>query len=95
MIDAPESGQSRSRARASSACKPCMRERGLGGLIVYYGGQHNMLRIDQLFYLTDFRTLGPAVLLVPVDGRADSWCSRRRGISRARARPPASAKRSR
>jgi Xaa-Pro dipeptidase len=46
-----------------------MRARRVGGFIVYYAGQHNMLRTDQLFYLTDYRSLGRAVLLVPAEGR--------------------------
>jgi Xaa-Pro aminopeptidase len=37
-------------------------------LIVYYRGQHNMLRMDQVFYLTDFRSIGEAALLVPRSG---------------------------
>ena len=45
-----------------------MAERGIGGLIVYYGAQHNMLRMDQLAYLTDFKTIGPSILLVPKEG---------------------------
>jgi Xaa-Pro dipeptidase len=45
-----------------------MRAAALDGLVVYYGGQHNMLRMDQIAYLTDYRTLGPAVLIVPRDG---------------------------
>ena len=45
-----------------------MRAAALDGLVVYYGGQHNMLRMDQIAYLTDYRTLGPAVLLVPREG---------------------------
>jgi len=45
-----------------------MREQGVGSLVVYSSGQHNMLRMDQLFYLTDFRCIGPSVLLVPSSG---------------------------
>ena len=45
-----------------------LRERGLDGLAIYYGGQHNMLRMDQVAYLTDYRSLGPVVLTVPVAG---------------------------
>ena len=45
-----------------------LREQGLDGLVIYYGGQHNMLRMDQIMYLTDYRTLGPAVLIVPLAG---------------------------
>ncbi|HEX6512150.1 MAG TPA: M24 family metallopeptidase, partial [Chloroflexota bacterium] len=50
------------RARAA------IRDRGFGGLVVYGSGQHNMLRMDQAFWLTDFRSIGPAVLLVPASG---------------------------
>lgn len=45
-----------------------MRDAKLDALIIYYGGQHNMLRMDQIMYLTDYRTLGPAVLIVPREG---------------------------
>jgi Xaa-Pro aminopeptidase len=45
-----------------------MREASLDALVIYYGGQHNMLRMDQIMYLTDYRSLGPAVLVVPRDG---------------------------
>jgi Xaa-Pro dipeptidase len=45
-----------------------MAAKGIGGLIVFYGAQHNMLRMDQLRYLTDFKTLGPSILLVPKEG---------------------------
>jgi Xaa-Pro aminopeptidase len=51
-----------------SRVQSAMREAGHDGLVVYYGGQHNMLRMDQIAYLTDYRTLGPAVLIVPSDG---------------------------
>lgn len=45
-----------------------MREQALGTLVVYSSGQHNMLRMDQLWYLTDFRSLGPTALLIPATG---------------------------
>jgi Xaa-Pro aminopeptidase len=45
-----------------------MRLRGLNGLIVYFNGQHTMLRFNPLLYLTDFKTLGPAFLFVPGEG---------------------------
>jgi Xaa-Pro dipeptidase len=45
-----------------------MRDATLDALVIYYGGQHNMLRMDQIMYLTDYRTLGPAVLIVPREG---------------------------
>jgi len=31
-----------------------------------------MLRMDQIMYLTDYRTLGPAVLIVPLEGIPNS-----------------------
>ena len=46
-----------------------LRERNFDALVVFYGGQHNMLRMDQLMYLTDFRSLDRAMLIVPVLGR--------------------------
>ena len=46
-----------------------MREQGFGGLVVYGSGQHNMLRMDQIMWLTDFRSIGPAALLVPASGQ--------------------------
>lgn len=45
-----------------------MDERGVGGLVVYFNGQHYMLRFNPLLYLSDYKALGPAVLFVP---RAD------------------------
>ncbi len=43
-------------------------QKGLGGLIVYYGAQHNMLRPDPIMLLTDHRALGPSALFVPAVG---------------------------
>ncbi|HEY8693855.1 MAG TPA: Xaa-Pro peptidase family protein [Chloroflexota bacterium] len=45
-----------------------MREDGLDTLVVYDSGQHNMLRMNQVFYLTDFRSIGPVALIVPAGG---------------------------
>src|ERR671939_1383200 len=46
-----------------------MAERGLGGLLLYASGQHTMLRMDQIQYLTDVRVLGRhGVLVVPPRG---------------------------
>ena len=46
-----------------------MRERGLGGLVLYSSGQHNMLRMDEVHYLSDFRGIGVhTVLLMPPSG---------------------------
>ena len=41
-----------------------MAERGYGGLIIYYGAQHNMLRTDPILLLADFRAIGPCALLL-------------------------------
>jgi Xaa-Pro dipeptidase len=60
-------------------------ERGVGGLIVYYGAQHNMLRMDQLRFLTDFRALGPAILLVPRSGPPELIVTPLWDLARARA----------
>ncbi len=45
-----------------------MRQRGIGVVIIYFGGQHYMLRMNQLMYLTDFKALGPAALIMPLEG---------------------------
>jgi Xaa-Pro aminopeptidase len=68
-----------------------MREAALDGLVIYYGGQHNMLRMDQIMYLTDYRSLGPAVLVVPRSGvpeliMAPAWDAERAGETQAKVR---------
>jgi Xaa-Pro dipeptidase len=68
-----------------------MREAGLDGLVIYYGGQHNMLRMDPIMYLTDYRSLGPAVLVVPRSGvpeliMAPAWDAERAGETQAKVR---------
>lgn len=45
-----------------------MEREGIGGLVIYGSGQHNMLRMDQVMYLTGHRPIGPSVLLVPREG---------------------------
>jgi Xaa-Pro aminopeptidase len=46
-----------------------MADRGLDGLLLYASGQHTMLRMDQVHYLSDVRVIGPhAVLVVPRQG---------------------------
>src|ERR1700735_1899537 len=77
-------------ARVQSA----MRDGKLDGLVIYYGGQHNMLRMDQIMYLTDYRTLGPAVLIVPCEGlpeliMAPVWDAGRARETSAQMRVPA------
>ncbi len=52
------------RARAQAA----MRGKGVRTLVVYFGGQHYMLRMNQLMWLTDFKALGPAALVLPAEG---------------------------
>jgi Xaa-Pro dipeptidase len=46
-----------------------LRDSSIGTLAVYYGGQHNASRFDPVFWLTDLRVLGPAIVLVPASGR--------------------------
>jgi Xaa-Pro aminopeptidase len=45
-----------------------MGQRGIGGLIAFYGAQHNMLRLDPILLLTDYRVIGPTALLIPRSG---------------------------
>jgi Xaa-Pro dipeptidase len=52
-----------------SRVQAAMRAQELDALVVFYGAQHNMLRMDQLAYLTDVRVLDRAMLIVPVTGR--------------------------
>jgi Xaa-Pro aminopeptidase len=58
--------------------------RGLVGLVVYYGAQHNMLRPDPIMLLTDHRALGPSALIVPVQGAPVLIASPRWDEARAR-----------
>ena len=61
-----------------------MRKRGLRGLVIYFGGQHYMLRMNQLMYLTDFKALGCAALLLPDEGRPTLIVSPEWDAARAR-----------
>jgi Xaa-Pro aminopeptidase len=45
-----------------------MRERGLKSLIIYFNGQHYMLRFNPLLYLSDYKALGPAFLFLRDEG---------------------------
>ncbi|MGE5537963.1 MAG: M24 family metallopeptidase [Gemmatimonas sp.] len=58
---------------------------GIGGLIVFYGAQHNMLRMDPILLLADFRVIGPAALLVPNHGEPSLILSPPWDLARARA----------
>lgn len=71
------------RARVERA-QAVMRERGVGGLVIFSNAQHNMLRTDQLFYLTDFRALGRSALVVPASGAPALVVSPRWDLERAR-----------
>jgi len=61
-----------------------MTERGYGGLIIYYGGQHNMLRTDPILLLADFRVIGPSALLLPETGAPSLILSPPWDLARAR-----------
>src|SRR5438067_885231 len=65
-----------------------MADRGIGGLIVFYGAQHNMLRMDQLRFLTDFKALGPSILLVPKEGDPSLLVTPAWDLERARESTP-------
>ena len=55
------------RARLAKV-QAAMAARGIGGVIAYYGAQHNMLRLDPILLLADYRALGPTALLIPKSG---------------------------
>lgn len=61
-----------------------MRERGINGLIVYFNGQHYMLRFNPLLYLSDYKALGPAFLFVPGTGAPTLLISPDWDLARAR-----------
>jgi Xaa-Pro aminopeptidase len=61
-----------------------MAERGYGGLIIYYGAQHNMLRLDPILLLADFRSLGPCALLLAASGEPTLILSPPWDLARAR-----------
>jgi Xaa-Pro dipeptidase len=65
-----------------------MRARGLNALIVYFNGQHTMLRFNPLLYLTDFKTIGPAFLFVPREGEPALLISPAWDLPRARETVP-------
>ena len=65
--------------------RTAMAERGLDGLLIYASGQHSMLRMDQVHYLSDVRVIGPhAVLLVPLDDEPRLLLTPRWDLARAR-----------
>jgi Xaa-Pro aminopeptidase len=61
-----------------------MADRGFGGVIAYYGAQHNMLRLDPILLLADYRTLGPTVLLIPKTGEPSMIITPSWDLDRAR-----------
>ncbi len=64
--------------------RAAMRDRGLRSLVVWFSGQHFMLRMNQLMYLTDFKALGPAALLFSLDEPAALIVSPEWDLPRAR-----------
>ncbi|HLY65556.1 MAG TPA: Xaa-Pro peptidase family protein [Chloroflexota bacterium] len=64
--------------------RKAMAEQSIGALAIYSSGQHNMLRMDQVFWLTDFRSIGPAVLLVPATGATKLLVAPQWDLERAR-----------
>jgi len=63
--------------------RAAMSAKGLGGLVVYFNGQHFMLRMNQLMYLTDFKSLGPSMLFLPLEGSAELLISPEWDLARA------------
>lgn len=61
-----------------------MREEALQTLVVYDSGQHNMLRMNQVWYLTDFRSIGPVALIVPATGATKLLVTPAWDVDRAR-----------
>jgi len=61
-----------------------MRDEGLDTLVVYDSGQHNMLRMNQVFYLTDFRSIGAVALIVPASGTTQLLVTPAWDLERAR-----------
>lgn len=47
-----------------------LREAGVGTLALYHGGQHNASRMDPVFWLTDYRSLGPVMMVIPAEDEA-------------------------
>jgi len=71
-------------ARVQSA----MADRGIGGLIAFYGAQHNMLRMDPILLLADYRVIGPAALLIPKSGEPTLILSPPWDLARAKENTP-------
>jgi Xaa-Pro dipeptidase len=65
-----------------------MGARGIGGLVIYFNGQHYMLRFNPLLYLSDYKALGPAILLLPRAGQAELLVSPDWDFPRARETVP-------
>ncbi len=61
-----------------------MAQRGYGGLVIYYGAQHNMLRTDPILLLADFRAIGPCALLLGRTGAPSLILSPTWDLDRAR-----------
>ena len=80
MVDRTSDLQARL-AKVQSA----MAARGIGGVIAYYGAQHNMLRLDPILLLADYRTLGPTALLIPKSGAPSMIITPSWDLDRARA----------
>jgi Xaa-Pro dipeptidase len=65
-----------------------MAERGISGLIAFYGAQHNMLRLDPILLMADYRVIGPSALLIPNAGEPSLILSPPWDLARARETTP-------
>jgi Xaa-Pro dipeptidase len=81
MVTAPVEAEL---AQKVERVQAALRASGVGTLAVYYGGQHNASRLDPVFWLTDVRVLGPAMLLLPASGRPQLLLSQGWDVERAR-----------
>src|SRR5436189_1695333 len=68
-----------------------MCERGLKSLIVYFNGQHYMLRFNPLLYLSDYKALGPSFLFLRHEGEPSLLISPDWDLARATDTKPCAA----
>ncbi len=65
-----------------------MAKQKIATLAVYDSAQHDMTRMGELFYLTDFYAVGPCWLLLPLDGRPTLFVTPAWDAPRAQRRVP-------
>jgi hypothetical protein len=63
--------------------RAALAKKTIATLAVYDSGQHDMTRMGELFYLTDFYAVGASWLVLPLEGRPTLFVTRR-GMRRVR-----------